>query len=861
MSFLNIDIKSKYKSKINNVLNDFYIPLLKECKSYKRVSAYFNSGILNLYSEGLEKLIKNKGHAYFIFSNQISEKDFFDMKEGYEKRNANIAEKMFDDFEIEDSPNISNLAYLIKNGFVDVKIAFTYPGILHEKFGIFEDFENNIVYFRGSNNETPASLLSNYEGFETSCSRRASNDEIKNINCELNDFKKLWNNKEEGVLVVDIPRAVLKKILEYDKGCIVLTSYDIDNAFSLDLDNNNHLIGLNNLSEPECHIFDSETLFYKNNLAMDIFLREENKLIFSHGLGIKRIKEIINAFLRYKKFIASKYDYNFSFVVSPKLKDYINKFDLEIEKRNSLGIAIKQRDSIIINQFESFKEIVNSLMIRKMMDSQLWDSFHAVCMKASANFSVPGAGKTTVAYGAFAYLNYLGLIDKIVMIGPISSFNAWKEEFVACFGNLKKLKCYDFQEKKKTLSGFIENHDSLNFDARDSNLILINYESLATYADVLKSIINEKTFLILDEVHRIKAISGTRAEASLKLSDKPIYKLVMTGTPIPNGYIDISNFLHFLFPNDYDNFFGFDDFYLRQAKFNKIFSDKINAKLYPFFCRTTKKDLNVPPPEEDELLEITYESKKILEIIYKHYRSNPLLLYIRLMQASTNPKMLLNKLDSDDLELLRDKSGMLPSLEDDNSFNDEEIRFIRNLDLTPKFYAGIKKVKDLVSERKQVIVWGVFINTLFEVKSYLENEGITCSLIYGGTPISERTKIIDNFKNCKTSVLITNPHTLAESISLHKTCHHAVYIEFSFNLVHMLQSRDRIHRLGLSKDDKTYYTYLISKSYNSEFDYIDKLIYNRLKEKSVLQSKAVEGKRLVYIDDDMENDIYSLFNK
>ena len=54
----------------------------------------------------------------------------------------------------------------------------------------------------------------------------------------------------------------------------------------------------------------------------------------------------------------------------------------------------------------------------------------------------------------------------------------------------------------------------------------------------------------------------------------------------------------------------------------------------------------------------------------------------------------------------------------------------------------------------------------------------------------------------KLKVIITNPHTLAESVSLHKSCHDAVYVELNFNLSQYLQSRDRIHRLGIPSNTK-----------------------------------------------------------
>ena len=68
--------------------------------------------------------------------------------------------------------------------------------------------------------------------------------------------------------------------------------------------------------------------------------------------------------------------------------------------------------------------------------------------------------------------------------------------------------------------------------------------------------------------------------------------------------------------------------------------------------------------------------------------------------------------------------------------------------------------------------------------------------------------IINKFRNKELDVLITNPHTLAESISLHSVCHNAIYYEYSYNLVHLLQSKDRIHRLGLAEDQYTQYYFM-----------------------------------------------------
>ena len=90
-------------------------------------------------------------------------------------------------------------------------------------------------------------------------------------------------------------------------------------------------------------------------------------------------------------------------------------------------------------------------------------------------------------------------------------------------------------------------------------------------------------------------------------------------------------------------------------------------------------------------------------------------------------------------------------------------------------------------------------------------------------------------------MLITNPHTLAESVSLHMVAHDAIYFEYSFNLTHMLQSRDRIHRLGLPKNQETNYFYLMLEGQKGLRSTIDKKIYNRLNDKKEVMVSAIES--------------------
>lgn len=506
--------------------------------------------------------------------------------------------------------------------------------------------------------------------------------------------------------------------------------------------------------------------------------------------------------------------------------------------------------------YKVFSETVQSEVSRPLYEIHLRSAYFMYEMARAANFSVPGAGKTAMLLGVFAYLNrenapFNEKIDRLLVVSPLNAFDSWKREFEAVFGDKKVLKSIDSQ----TSSDF--GYDlSVNWGV--SNLVLVNYESLPKYLSKINQNIDINTMLVFDEVHRVKNPEGTRAEKALELSKKPKFKYVLTGTPIPNTYKDIYNFLHILYGNEYNSYFGWDLGFLLNPKVREI--RNINSKLYPFFWRTNKKDLNVPRAEDDyiEIVDPSSEQLDLAELIYSNEESS-LAKLIRLIQASTNPALLNKKINYEELMAYNDdeyEDLHTISEKDFNSLLYEEGKessedMYLDLDLenmiSPKFDKGIELVQKLVNEDKKVLVWGIFVNTLYKIANTLRENGIKVNLVYGGTNKSERSMLIDEFRDGDVQVLVSNPQTLGESISLHQSVHDAVYFEYNFNLTFMLQSRDRIHRLGLDQNQYTRYYYLQTASeYLDSYrpGYIDEKIYNRLKYKERLMYEAIDNKNL-----------------
>jgi SNF2 family DNA or RNA helicase len=116
-------------------------------------------------------------------------------------------------------------------------------------------------------------------------------------------------------------------------------------------------------------------------------------------------------------------------------------------------------------------------------------------------------------------------------------------------------------------------------------------------------------------------------------------------------------------------------------------------------------------------------------------------------------------------------------------------------------------------------VWSTFVRNLTSLETLLSHYSPV--VVHGGT--ENRAEQLNRFRTDPACmVLLSNPATLGEGVSLHQACHDAVYLDRDFAAGRFLQSLDRIHRLGLAPDTHTKVTVLIAANT------IDELIEQRL---------------------------------
>ena len=250
---------------------------------------------------------------------------------------------------------------------------------------------------------------------------------------------------------------------------------------------------------------------------------------------------------------------------------------------------------------------------------------------------------------------------------------------------------------------------------------------------------------------------------------------------------------------------------------------------------------------------------RLFHILKQKYRKNKLALIIRLLQLETNPKMLLNNLSFADFSDILDISGDIDEI-DYVDYSQDVQMLIESIAETSKFQLCINRAKELHAQGKPIIIWCIFIDSIHRISKELERNGITTGVIYGNVSDEQRAAVLSEFKSGDIDVLITNPHTLAESVSLHGVCHDAIYYEYSYNLVHLLQSKDRIHRLGLPDGQYTQYYYLEEAYSNTDGTFtLGERIYNRLREKEQIMLNAIENQVLEKVTS-TEEDLNLIFS-
>ena len=221
MSFPDLKLKTEYRSLHDDIVSDFFNPVLKQSTIYKRAVGYFSSSGLMALSEGIFDLIEKGGSIQLIISPQLSEEDLYAIHCGFKLDSYNSVDvnmiRLANNSGCFDKPRLNFLCNLIATGILKIKVAFLDEsnglGRFNEKMGLMYDAEGNIIAFSGSMNESANAFTKNYDSIDIFTSWTKDFDRVNSKEAE---FDSLWNDKVKGVNVSDFDFTKIKSV-SYDE--------------------------------------------------------------------------------------------------------------------------------------------------------------------------------------------------------------------------------------------------------------------------------------------------------------------------------------------------------------------------------------------------------------------------------------------------------------------------------------------------------------------------------------------------------------------------------------------------------------------------------------------------------------------
>lgn len=323
------------------------------------------------------------------------------------------------------------------------------------------------------------------------------------------------------------------------------------------------------------------------------------------------------------------------------------------------------------------------------------DIAYLLSMRHGANFSVPGAGKTRVALAVYAALRERGEVSRLLVVSPKAAYETWNFETAECFGEPLPT---EVMGRRPTVG---------------TEVLIVNYERLDRSLPTLTSWLRAApSMIILDEAHRMKlGVQGTYGSACMALGPLARRRLILTGTPAPNGARDLENLLSFVWP-------GHGRRVVTRAVAGGDLAYASNV-LRPLFTRTTKRELGLPPVETKiRYVQLPPLHREIYDALVGRFTARAEAsrddfdvlgkALLRLLMAATSPALL--SVGASRYEALSYRVPPLEIPQGDSLY--ELLHGLPQYELSPKYAETLSLVAANAALGRKTLVWTTFVRSL-----------------------------------------------------------------------------------------------------------------------------------------------------
>ncbi len=408
----------------------------------------------------------------------------------------------------------------------------------------------------------------------------------------------------------------------------------------------------------------------------------------------------------------------------------------------------------------------------KLMQHQA-DAVHKVSpIKVSGLFMDMGTGKSRTVIELVKIK--AAKIDKVVWFVPVSLKLSVKQEI------LKHTDCADIHV-------FDAKTNSHNMPS--CRWYIVGIESMSSSNRVVAAVnnlITDKTVVILDESSYIKGHNSKRTVRITYICAKAKYRVILTGTPLSQGVVDLYAQMRFLSPKilGYNSFYGFAQNHLEYSETRPGLIIRTHntawlaAKIAPYVYQVRKEDCIDLPPKN-------YTTK----YFYKNAEQERAYEEIK--------ETFLSKIDPNEWNsyILFQLFGALQQIVS-GFYNDTQ---------NQKFYefengraALLGEIITRIPNDDQCIIWAKYHYDITQIQKELKKHGRTYVLYTGKQNEKTRETNKEQFKSGKAQFFLATPSTGGHGLTLNEAST-VIFYNNGFKYAERVQAEDRCHRIGQTK--------------------------------------------------------------
>lgn len=436
---------------------------------------------------------------------------------------------------------------------------------------------------------------------------------------------------------------------------------------------------------------------------------------------------------------------------------------------------------------------------------------HVLKNERACLFLDMGLGKTSITLTAINELMYDSLeISKVLIIAPLRvAEHTWSDE-IEKWGHLRHLTV------SKILGTVKQRRKAL---IKDADIYLINRENIVWLVNELSSFGNGWSFdmVVIDELSSFKSYSSKRFKELKKFITRSKRVLGLTGTPSPNGLIDLWSQIYLIDSGERlgKTITGYRERFFKPDKRNQntIFSYKpkeeaeenIYKRLEDICLSMTASDWLDLPQRIDNIQYVHFDKQE--EQGYKEFEKE---MYLQLMESevtAVSRGVLTNK-------LLQYCNGAL---------------YLDNGGVGTVSDKKIKALEEIVdcANGKPILCFYSYRHDLERIKEHFKN-AVTL----------EDSETIKQWNDGNIQLLLTHPASAGHGLNLQAGGNIIVWFGLTWSLELYMQANARLHRQG--QKESVIIHHLITKGT------VEERVLNALRDKKEVQDDLLEYLKAKY---------------